>query len=173
LILASDNLAAVTAPDGRIYLIGGTVGGSEVADVWAFTPSTGNYVKVASLAAPRANLGAALGADGSLYAVGGSAGANALRDVEAYGPQVTLSPSMVSASTAVSVSGSNFAALAPVGVYAGTDSSGAPLVNATTDGNGAFGPLTLPPFAGAGTFTLTIVDGHSRYPVQVAVSVGP
>jgi len=172
--VAADNLAAASGPDGRIYVIGGTAAGAPAASVWAFTPGTGRWSAVAPLQAPRASLGAATSSDGAIYAVGGAGpGATALRDVEAYGPSVTLTPATPTAADAIVASGANFAAGAQVRVYAGATPAGTPLATGTTDAAGVLAPVTLPPLGAAGPHVITFVDGRSRYPVTVGVTVTP
>jgi hypothetical protein len=143
--------------------------------VWAYTPRTGRWSAVSPLQAPRGSLGAAVTADGALYAVGGSGAgaATALRDLEAYGPSVTLSPTTPTAATALVASGENFAAGAQVRVYAGATAQGTPLATGISDAAGALAPLTLPPVGAAGHYTFTFMDGRSRYPVTVGVTVMP
>lgn len=82
-------LAAVTAPNGNVYAIGGEPGtGSPLRVVEAYDPVANAWATVASLPTPRANLAATLGLDGRIYAIGGyrsdiRADTNA---VEAYDP---------------------------------------------------------------------------------------
>ncbi|MDB4970571.1 MAG: klhl18 [Myxococcales bacterium] len=171
---ATEGLAAAAGSDGRIYVVGGAVAGAPVASVWAYTPASGRWNAVAPLQAPRTGLAAAVASDGIVYAIGGaSAGVTALRDVEAYGPAVTLAPAAPTAGGEIVATGINFAAGAEVRVYAGGAATGTPIATGKSDAAGALAPLTLPPFGAAGSYTLTFVDGRSRYPVAVAVTVAP
>jgi hypothetical protein len=172
--VATDSLGLAPAPDGRLFAVGGNAGGAAVATVYAYLPGDDRWTTLAPLQNPRANLGAATGGDGLVYAIGGTrAGAIALRDAEAYGPVVQLAPSPLAAGTAAIASGSNFAAGATVTVYGGTVATGTPLASGSSDGSGVLVPITLPPFAAAGSFSLTFIDSRSRYPVTIAVTVTP
>jgi hypothetical protein len=172
--MANESLAAAAAPDGRIYLVGGTVGGAAVATVIAYAPSERRYAAVAPLQGPRTGLGAVVGADGRIYAVGGATDTTrALRDVEAYGPVVTIAPSAPTAGRALSATGSNFAANAQVSVYVGETAGGTPLAVGATDGSGSLQTLALPPFDTAASYTLLFVDDRSRYPAHVRLTVAP
>jgi N-acetylneuraminic acid mutarotase len=81
---ARAELAAVTAPDGRIYAIGGatypdphntTFGPPKpLGTVEIYDPRTNRWSTGPSLRVPRWGLGAALGPDGKIYAIGGSSG---------------------------------------------------------------------------------------------------
>ena len=179
--VATERLAAVAAPDGRIYVIGGATGasgamptGAAVATVEAYRPGSGGWTPVAPLQNPRRSLGATVGGDGLLYAVGGARdNAPALRDVEAYGPLAQLAAASVAPGGRPVVSGSNFAAHATVQLYASQSAGGAAIASGTTDGQGVLAPVTLPPFTTAGSYPLTLVDDRSRYPVTIWLTVGP
>jgi hypothetical protein len=172
--VATDSLGLATAPDGRLFAVGGNVAGAPVAAVYAYRPGDTRWTKLATLQNPRVNLGVATGGDGLVYAVGGArAGMASLSDVEAYGPVLQVMPSPVKAGAAATASGSNFAAGAQVLIYGGSAATGTPIANGTTDASGVLAPVPLPPFAGAGSFTLTAVDSRSRYPVTIAVTVTP
>jgi N-acetylneuraminic acid mutarotase len=88
--------AAVTARDGRIYVIGGksesnlTAGGSDVPldTVEVYTPGKGTWTTAASLPVPLAFARAVLGRDGRLYAIGASMTNGEYADtLEIYDPQ--------------------------------------------------------------------------------------
>src|ERR1700712_1205768 len=65
-------LAAATARNGSIYVIGGanTAGTSRTVEV--YPPNTKRWLAGPSLPAPRYRLAAATGGDGRIYAIGGS-----------------------------------------------------------------------------------------------------
>jgi N-acetylneuraminic acid mutarotase len=75
------DLVTVTGVDGRIYAIGGWLGGA-IATVVAYTPSTNTWAPVKNMLEPRVFPGATLGTDGQIYALGGSNSATA----EVYTP---------------------------------------------------------------------------------------
>jgi N-acetylneuraminic acid mutarotase len=80
-------VAAATGPDGRIYAIGGALGGPGVGDtnsVEAYTPGTNSWATVASMPTARAGFAAATGPDGRIYAIGGNHGSGVVNTVEAY-----------------------------------------------------------------------------------------
>jgi len=84
------DIAATTGPDGRIYVIGGSVDsfGAAMARVDVYTPGTNTWAAAASLQTPRAGLAAVTGRDGRIYAIGGwtTARGTPLTTVEAYDP---------------------------------------------------------------------------------------
>jgi non-specific serine/threonine protein kinase len=77
-------LAAVAAPDGRIYALGGA-DGPDFADVEVFTPTTDSWAEGTPLPSPRSGLAAGIGADGSVEAIGGYT-SHAVGTVEVYTP---------------------------------------------------------------------------------------
>jgi Kelch motif len=167
-------LSAVTAPDGRIYAIGGvSAQGTAQTIVEAYHPATDRWVKVASLGTARAFFGAAVGGDGRIYALGGSnSTSSGLGSVEVYGPTVSPSPSSVAAGAQVTLTGSNFAAGATVSVWL-DQASGPPLVSATTDSNGALSSsiqITVPA-ATSGKHSLVAVDDLSQYPATAPLTI--
>jgi N-acetylneuraminic acid mutarotase len=81
--------AAVTAPDGNIYVIGGFNRMARiVATVKMYDPRTNTWTTKASMPTARWFLAGALGRDGKIYAIGGSmdTGSNSLSTVEVYDP---------------------------------------------------------------------------------------
>jgi N-acetylneuraminic acid mutarotase len=68
---ARHSLAAVAAPDGRIYAIGGYGDHGALGTVEAYTPSSNSWTTLAPLNVPRYGLAAVLGPDGKIYAIGG------------------------------------------------------------------------------------------------------
>lgn len=85
--------AAVTAPDGRIYALGGNNTANPLA-AWTvlnsmdvFDPTSGRWSPVAGMHDARMSFGATLGPDGRIYAIGGQdQGNQPLASVEAYTP---------------------------------------------------------------------------------------
>jgi hypothetical protein len=84
-------LAAVTGPDGLIYAIGGSGGGSlSLATVEAYDPDKEAWNPKASLQTERSFLAAVTGPDGKIYAIGGLnflPRGGALATVEVYDPK--------------------------------------------------------------------------------------
>jgi hypothetical protein len=167
-------LSAVTAPDGRIYAIGGTdTQGTVLTTVEAYHPATDRWVKVASLATARMGFGAAVGGDGRIYAIGGgNPPADGITSVEVYGPTVSPSPASAAVGAQVTVSGSNFAAGATVQVWL-DQATGPALGSATTDSNGALSSnITFAvPATSSGTHSLIAVDELSQYPTTATLTV--
>ena len=67
--------AAVTGPDGRIYVLGGNATGGCCADplntTLVYTPTTNSWSYSAPMNSPRINFAAVRGPDGHIYALGG------------------------------------------------------------------------------------------------------
>lgn len=81
--------AAAVLPDGRIYAISGQTalgGGSIVAGVEVYTPSTNTWASAANIPTPRSGLAAATASDGRIYAIGGDVNGTKTAVVEAYSP---------------------------------------------------------------------------------------
>jgi hypothetical protein len=68
-------LGAALAPNGKIYVIGGTSGSAFLGRLEEYTPATdswrGGTADLPTMPVPRQGLGAAVGSDGRLYAAGG------------------------------------------------------------------------------------------------------
>jgi hypothetical protein len=80
------SLAAVSGPDGRVYLIGGVdTGGNYVGDVDIFDPATNSWATGTSMPTARAGLALCL-CGGLIYAIGGRNATPALPTVEVYSP---------------------------------------------------------------------------------------
>lgn len=87
-----EGAAAVTAPNGKIYVVGGFTGGSQVGNfvsgIQVFDPAADLWLTInAPFATPRAHLGAAIIPDGTIYAIGGFGGqvvSQALNSVETF-----------------------------------------------------------------------------------------
>ncbi len=77
-------LALVTAPNGRLYAIGGysTAANTALSHVEEYDPTTNQWTRRADMPTPRTRFGATLGSDGRIYAVGG--------DFGGFAPQATL-----------------------------------------------------------------------------------
>jgi N-acetylneuraminic acid mutarotase len=123
---ARDGAAAVTGPDGRIYVIGGFGTAGSLSSVEAYDPTTKSWKFMASLATPRDGLAAVLGPDGQIYAIGGENGPETLSRVEIYnftsktwspGPSLSTARSYLAAATGTNgliyAIGGNTAVLGP------------------------------------------------------------
>jgi N-acetylneuraminic acid mutarotase len=101
---ARSELAAVAAPDGRIYAIGGEYSGpGVVTTVEAYTPGTNTWATVASMSVARVGHGATLGIDGRIYVMGGEppyGQGGPMRSMEAYDPSTDQWTTLASMSTA-------------------------------------------------------------------------
>jgi hypothetical protein len=75
--------AAATAPDGRIYVIGGKNGDGELNTVDIYNPATNTWSAGPAMSRGRDALAAALGGDGHIYAIGGRNGSTPVATVEA------------------------------------------------------------------------------------------
>lgn len=166
--------ASVSAPDGRLYVVGGSgMGSPTLASCEAYSPATDSWVDCANLTA-RYNFGAAIGVDGRIYAAGGTTTGGVTGVVEAYGPVVSVSPSGATRGATATVTGSNFAASANVTVHFG-DVKAAAIASGTSDASGnlsapiAFAvPNVLP-----ATYRIYVVDDRSQFPVSAAFTVTP
>jgi hypothetical protein len=180
-------LAAVAAPDGRIYVIGGRSGEEDrsvTAEVLAFDPQRRSFQVVAPLRQARSDLAAVIGPDLRIHVIGGLTEAGPFvpepgRTTETYGPAINLFPSSASQSgTAVVIttaSGGRFAPDADVEVFV-DDPMGAPAARGRTgpDGNIA-GRLELPIGARVprGAHDVYVRDTRSRYPARARLTVVP
>jgi len=162
---------ATSAPDGRVYAVGGDSAASAESAVNAYTPKTNRWTPVAPLSVGRSGLGAVVSPDGHLYAVGGETGIGT-SVVEIYGPVVDFSPQAGAPGDSVVVTGSNFAAYATVHLYFGSANNVA-LATGTTDGAGMLvTPLSFKvPNVPAGNQPLIAVDDRSQYPITLQFRV--
>ena len=92
--------AAVTAPDGRVYVLGGSAY-DESSRSWAalravevYTPATNRWASAPPMPVRRTAFAAVLGSDGRIYVIGGTSTpyytaspARALRTVDSYCPR--------------------------------------------------------------------------------------
>jgi hypothetical protein len=164
---ARQDVAAVSAPDGRIYAIGGD-DPSAIATVDAYTPSANRWTAAASLAQPRFQFGASVAADGRIYAIGGGASASTvLASVEIYGPVLKLDRYTATAGTTVAVTATNFAPSAPIGVTF----DGALIAVAATDTTGSVALSFVVPALATGVHSLVALDDKSQYPVQASFQI--
>ncbi|MDB4968738.1 MAG: Kelch repeat-containing protein, partial [Myxococcales bacterium] len=172
-------VGSTAAPDGRIYVVGGS---SEqmtgLATVEAYTPKTNNWATVASLNYQGISITTVLGKDGRIYALAGAAlnaGKMTFRNVvEAYGPSLTLVSATGTAGTMQALTGSNFAASAPVRIYFGTEPT--PISTTQTDSAGQLPVVVtykIPSGIAPGTYDLKVVDLKSNYPAFARVTVTP
>lgn len=80
-------LGATSAPNGKIYLIGGgTFRSSSENLVQEYDPFTDTWSQKASMNIPRRLFGLATGSDGKIYVYGGLNGSTILSSVESYDP---------------------------------------------------------------------------------------
>jgi hypothetical protein len=160
------HLAAVTAPDGRIYVVGGRVGSSDTASVEVYNPALGVWSTVANLSVPREGLALAVMSSGNLVALGGRSQGSltAARKMEIYGPRLRV----VQGGVTAAVGGDNFAPNAVVQVY--VDSmNGPPAGTSLTNSKGEMNvPVTL--IVPKGAHRLIVIDDRSRYPVSASVN---
>jgi hypothetical protein len=165
--MAIEDLAAVTGPDNRLYILGGISGGTTLKTVQAFTPSLDRWALVSPMSdGPRSGLGAVVATDGLIYVIGGADGNNVpLNSTEVYGPRV------ISSATSILIGSGNFAANANVSVYNNTIATGAVIGMGTTDSMGTLTAAIPLPSLPSGTHVLTVMDDHSRFPVQTTIIV--
>ena len=78
----SGGMGLVTAPNEKIYAIGGGDG----SFVDEYNPVTDTWTAKTSLSTPRGDMGASLGSNGNIYAVGGAANTGYTNAVEEYNP---------------------------------------------------------------------------------------
>jgi hypothetical protein len=160
-------VAAVSAPDGRIYAIGGN-DTSTINTVDAYTPSADRWTAAASLAQARSAIGASVAMDGRIYAIGGeSPTGSPLGSVEIYGPVLTLDRYAATAGTTVAVTATNFAANALIGV----SFDGASIAVTTTDAMGSANLSFVVPALPAGAHSVVMLDDKSQYPVQASFEI--
>ena len=175
------NTRATLGSDGNMYFagsIGNGVPNNFGTNVLRYDPTTDTWTYLAaSLAIPQRAEGMATGPDGRVYAIAGAIPANSIASVEVYGPDVTLNPASGNADDTVGVSGGNFAPNATVSIYWGTPTGGGTLVgSATTTDLGNLPPNTsfiAPAGITDGSYTVTLVDNVSMYPVYARFTVAP
>jgi hypothetical protein len=163
---ARQDLAAVSAPDGRIYAIAGA-GSAARSSVEAYTPSADRWTAAASLVQARFGFGASVAADGRIYAIGGGSGGSALASVEIYGPVLMLDRYAATAGTTVAVTATNFAPNTPIGVTF----DNASVAVTTTDANGSANLSFVVPALPAGPHSVVALDDKSQYPVQASFQI--
>ena len=90
---------AVTLPDGRIVVLGGSTACTNnysctaLATVEIYNPTTNTWATAAPMGTARYDFAASLGKDGRVYAMAGLIGNQVLSSVEAYSPTInTWSP---------------------------------------------------------------------------------
>ena len=111
---------AVTAPDGRIYVIGGSgAAGTDLALVEAYTPSTNTWTTVHALTLGRNGCAASIAPDGRIVVTGGGivAPSGYTDQTEIYGPGLSVSPTSGLRGSTVQLIGQNFASSASVKVF--------------------------------------------------------
>jgi hypothetical protein len=168
---ARESFAAVTAPDGRIYAIGGgNADGTTASSVEAYSPKSDSWAPIAPLNTARRRLAASLGADGRIYAIGGCPAYNCMVPtgaVEAYGPTLTVPAATPQRNSSFTLSGDNFASGALVRITM----DGKLIALATTDSAGALLPLMITAPNVAGNHLLSAIDEKSGYPATVELFV--
>lgn len=82
---ARAQLAAVVGADGKIYAIGGSVGGNASGAVEVYDPGTDSWTTRAPMPTPRYGLATVLGSDDRIYAIGGN-----YNSVSSAGPSVVV-----------------------------------------------------------------------------------
>lgn len=157
--------AAVTAPDGRIYVFGGRDESETpqvLANVERYDPATNTWTTLADLPAARSGSGAAVGPDGRIYVGGGIDQSNqALANVDRYDPATNTWTTMAGLPTArwrpgvvtgadgaiyaLGGSGPSFEYLASVDRYDPATDTWSPAAGMGTTRGGGFGAV-----AGAG-----------------------
>jgi len=163
---ATTHSSLVTAPDGRVYAVGGQT-------VEAYVASIDAWVPVASMGTPRVTT-TAVGGDGRIYAMGGyvSTASAPLATVEAYGPIITPSSYGAARGGTFTVSGSNFAGSAQVKVYFDSTTS-APVASASSNGSGVVPSttVTVPSGLTQGPHRLIVIDAKAQYPAYAQFNV--
>jgi hypothetical protein len=167
------DFATVAAPDGRIYVAGGstTLQLNATAAVAAYDPASNRWMSLPPLSKPRMGVAAVVAPAGRIYLLGD--GMQPTSDVEAYGPVVTVTPSHAVPGATLLVTGSNFAANATVRVYLGTAATGTLLKTGPSSPAGALIPsiTAAVPNVASGNKVITVVDDKSRYPITLAFTV--
>ncbi len=168
---ARSELAAVAAPDGRLWAIGGNANGTAADTVEALFPSpVGVWVTLPFLHTHRSGVAAAIAPDGRLVVFGGSEnGPTPPVHAELYGPAVQMATTLAVGAMG-SISGTNFAANARV--TATLTPGSAVLARGETNVAGALATVsfTVPELA-AGSYTVTVVDDRSRYPIHLSLEL--
>jgi hypothetical protein len=161
-----DELPLISAPDGRLYAIGGqAVTNVPLADVQAWSPATG-WQAVPALRTARNAHAAAVGPDDRIWVAGGT-DTNGVRlaSVEVYGPVAAVQPSPGRPGQRAAIVGENFAAGATVELGDGCEGT-----TATTDERGNFVMrITLP--SDPGYHRCTLEDDVARYPIHIVLVV--
>src|SRR5262249_40005984 len=84
------DFAAATGKDGRIYAIGGWIGGDYpvTSEAEVYTPASNKWASIPPMPTARQSLAAATRSDGRIYAIGGFLGGATERSavVEVYTP---------------------------------------------------------------------------------------
>jgi hypothetical protein len=180
-------MAAVAAPDGRIYAIGGRgreADTSVTAAVLAFDPRTRRFQAVAPLKQARSDLAVVVGPDLRLHVIGGltelgTSAPEPHRSTETYGPAITLLPSSASQSGSAvvvsSASGGHFAPDAEVEVFL-DNLAGPPVAKGRTGPDGHIAgrlELSIGPRVPRGAHDVYVRDTRSRYPTRARLTVVP
>ena len=156
---------AVSAPDGRIYAIGGNSGGVTAEAYSPCSPSPA-WVNVPAPPSTGLLLVAAVGPDGRIFFMDPMG-----NTISAYGPtNLALTTTQVPGGATVRLTGDNFAANATVNVYFGT--MNAPVASGATGSNGSItGNIAFAVTAAPGTYPIKVVDDRSHYPITLSLTV--
>src|SRR5262249_13767927 len=123
----------VTAPDDRIYAIGGYDSlPASLASVEVYTPERDRWTTAAPITTPRGASATTIGPDGRIYIAGGWDNTNPLSSVEVYGPTLAVG-SQLAPGSAATVTAANFATNAPIAISIDDQ----PIASGVTDGAGA------------------------------------
>jgi N-acetylneuraminic acid mutarotase len=159
---ARDFLAAATASDGLIYVVGG-LNGSDLSTVEAYNPATNTWATKAGMPTARGGLAATAAADGRIYALGGFQGNAVSATAEAYTPATNTWAARASMPTARE---DLAAGAAPDGrLFAFGGATSGTVGGLTT--NEAYLPAGL---SGTGNHSINVSGGkHSPNPDRVAL----
>jgi uncharacterized repeat protein (TIGR01451 family) len=173
-------LSAVTAADGKIYAIGGNVGGStDVATVEMYDPTTDTWTPRASMSTARWSPGVVAASDGKIYAMNGIISGACIATVEAYDPstntwQPTTSMPTARCDTAAAAVNDKFYVVGG----GSTPNYGTPMLNVLEEASGVGGPLlTVSPASipadGVTVSTITLGNAPMGHRVRFISSRGP
>ena len=180
---ARRGVAAVLAPDGCVYAVGGQDDtGAAMEDVDVLSGNRTRFTPGAPLVPPRTQVALAVGWEGRIYAVGGQVGgAGALMStpiVQVYGPHIVAKPDNLAAGATTTVTGIHFAKGAKVTLRLSSETAGPQagddMKTLVTSDTGSFSPSfvwVLPTTLATGSYVITAVDDHARYPVRARLVI--
>ena len=157
-----DDLAAVRAPDGRLYAVGGsdptTIG---ITLVEAYTPARDVWRTLPPLGQGRSSLCATLADDGRVFVIGGSSTIAMPAATELYGPVLALDVSSAPVGASVGLMVSGFAPNATLSLMF----DGVLVATAMTGTSGSTSASFVVPLRPSGAYRVTAIDQRSQYPV--------